>query len=80
MRMRKPSPASEPLNRALGERLRCLRLRRGMVRRDVAQFLGWRSQAAWGNVEAGRARLLVVDLTRVAGLFGTTASRLLRGL
>lgn len=65
-----------PLLRALAERVRDLRARRGVTLRDLAQASGL-SLRFLGQIEAGRGNVSVLKLAQLAEALGTTPAGLL---
>jgi len=63
--------------RALGQRIRALRVRRGYTQEDMIGF-GF-SARHWQQIEAGRP-ITLTTLLRISDTFHVTPERLLRGL
>jgi transcriptional regulator with XRE-family HTH domain len=63
----------------LGERLRALRLQRGISQRDLAHNLRLASRAYISNIEAGRKAPSTELIVKIADLFGVTTDYLLWG-
>lgn len=61
-----------------GEKLRSLRLQRGLVQVDLARQLGLRGQSHITNIETGKDVPSLALIIRVANLFGVTLDALLR--
>lgn len=64
--------------RQFGEKLRMLRLDRGVTQVDLAQHLGLSSHAHITNLEAGRRAASLSLIVQVAAFFGVSSDYLLR--
>ena len=74
---RKSRPRStlvEPCYRHIGAHMRMLRERRGWTQDGVAYALGW-TRASVSNIEAGKQRVMLHDLPRIARVFGVPAKQ-----
>ena len=69
--------AEEKFFRALGQRVKKLRKRKGCTQEDMISF-GF-SARHWQQIEAGRP-ITVVTLLRICDTFGVVVDRLVRGL
>jgi len=69
--------AEEKFFRALGQRVKKLRKRKGLTQEDMISF-GF-SARHWQQIEAGRP-ITVVTLLRICDTFGVVVDRLVRGL
>ncbi len=69
--------AEEKFFRALGQRVKKLRKRKGYTQEDMISF-GF-SARHWQQIEAGRP-ITVTTLLRICDTFGVAVDRLVRGL
>jgi transcriptional regulator with XRE-family HTH domain len=61
-----------------GEKLRTLRLQRGMTVRDLAAALGYRGHSHISDIEQGKREPRMGFVVKVADLFQVTTDQLLR--
>jgi len=72
-------PLPEPVYRALGLRMEAIRLTLGLTQREIADRVGL-SRASITNIEAGKQRILLDDVPRLAKALGTSPEHLLKGV
>jgi transcriptional regulator with XRE-family HTH domain len=70
--------ASGTLPGRFGEKVRTLRLEKGLSQRELARNLGLASRAYISNLEAGRKAPSLELVVQIADLFGVTTDYLLR--
>lgn len=73
------SAVDEPLMRAVGSRIRELRIASGRSQQSFAEAAGMSNNYAW-RVEAGRQNLSLKTLSRIAIALGTSMADLLAGI
>lgn len=61
-----------------GEKLRTLRVRRGMTVRELAAALGYRGHSHISDIEQGKREPRIGFVVKVADLFQVTTDQLLR--
>lgn len=74
-----PEPLAVTLSRAVGQRIRQCRREHGWTQAQLGEMFEERSHGAISNIERGRTRLDLVDLHRLATIFGISASWLCFG-
>jgi len=76
---RDSSSTIEGLSSRFGDKIRALRLERGLSQRELARTLGLASRAHISNLEAGRKAPSLDLIVRLADFFEVTTDYLLRG-
>ena len=76
--MKKKKPI-EPVYRAIGARLRYIRETLGHSQHDVAKKIGL-TRVSIVNVEAGRQRILLHDIEKIAEAFSMTPRQFMKGI
>lgn len=64
--------------RRFGEKLRSLRLKRGLTMRELADALGFKSHGFIGDLESGRKYPSLDLAVKMADYFGVTVDQLAR--
>jgi transcriptional regulator with XRE-family HTH domain len=76
---RRPKQKNEPVQKALGERIRELRSKHGWSQEEFADICGLH-RTYMGSIERGERNMTIVSVLVVAKHLGLTMSQLLSGL
>jgi DNA-binding XRE family transcriptional regulator len=76
----KPPKAIEPVYLAIGAKMVMMRNALGLTQDEFAKRIGTLTRTSIVNIEAGKQRILLHDIEKIATAFGTTPKHLLRGI
>jgi transcriptional regulator with XRE-family HTH domain len=70
---------TEPVYRQLGAKIEAIRTTLGWTQGDLATKVGL-TRCSITNIEAGRQRVQLHVVEKIAGAFGTTTKQLMKGI